>query len=222
MSSIRKVTDQTEPKTQIYRDHGKRLFDVLGALAGIVILAPVFAGVALTIRVSMGSPVLFRQVRPGQNERLFTLLKFRTMVEGTGPDRDRVTVLGKFLRSSSLDELPQLLNILKGEMSFIGPRPLTVKYLDFYSEVERQRHQVRPGITGLAQISGRNALQWEDRFGLDIAYVEGLSVRMDVAILLRTIRKVASRNGVTIREEGTVQDFDVHRSLDTKEKGSLE
>lgn len=194
-----------------YQDRVKRKLDIAGSAVGLVLTAPVCAIVALSIRVTMGSPVIFRQERPGRNGETFTLLKFRTMKNGNAPDSERLTSTGKLLRKSSLDELPQLVNIALGHMSFIGPRPLAVQYLEYYTVEEARRHEVRPGITGLAQVNGRNSLSWEERFALDVNYVDNVSFSMDLKIVLRTIRKVLKQDDVSVRGTGGILDFDAHR-----------
>jgi lipopolysaccharide/colanic/teichoic acid biosynthesis glycosyltransferase len=189
----------------------KRSIDVVGALFGLIVLAPLFVGVALTVWARMGRPILFRQVRAGRSEKPFRLFKFRTMTndrEPTGelrPDSARLTRLGRFLRSSSLDELPQLINVLVGDLSLVGPRPLPLRYLPRYTERQRLRHCVRPGITGLAQVNGRNQLEWEQRLDLDVAYCEQISLWLDVKILAATVREVALRRGAF--DSGKAQEF---------------
>jgi lipopolysaccharide/colanic/teichoic acid biosynthesis glycosyltransferase len=189
----------------------KRSIDVVGALVGLIVLAPLFAGVALTVWLRMGRPILFRQVRAGRNEKPFRLFKFRTMTndrEPTGelrPDEIRLTKLGRFLRSSSLDELPQLINVLIGDLSLVGPRPLPLRYLPRYTDRQRLRHRVRPGITGLAQVNGRNQLEWAQRLDLDVAYCEQVSLWLDVRILAATVREVALRRGAF--DSGKAQEF---------------
>ncbi|MCE5253293.1 MAG: sugar transferase [Actinomycetia bacterium] len=180
----------------------KSAFDRTAALTGLVVWAPVLCALALLVLLSMGSPILFRQQRAGLHGRIFTLYKFRTMRACSGPegellpDSQRLTRLGRFLRSTSLDELPELFNVLKGDMSLVGPRPLLAEYLPLYSADQARRHEVRPGITGLAQISGRNKLGWEKRFALDIYYVEHQSWGLDLRILLRTFVCVVRQEGV--------------------------
>ncbi|BET69351.1 sugar transferase [Opitutales bacterium ASA1] len=180
----------------------KRLFDFCVALVALVVLAPVIAVVALLVRVKLGSPVLFRQERPGLHGRTFTLLKFRSMrdaVDAHGhalPDAERLPPFGRMLRSTSLDELPELWNVLKGEMSLVGPRPLLVKYLPLYTPEQARRHDVRPGITGLAQVNGRNRQSWEERFAVDVWYVDNRTFWMDLKILVRTVFKVLARHDV--------------------------
>jgi sugar transferase EpsL len=189
----------------------KRLIDVVGALVGLVIFAPVLAVVALVIWARMGRPVLFRQVRAGLHEEPFRLLKFRTMTNDRGPtgelrpDSERLTPLGRFLRSASLDELPQLINVLTGDLSLVGPRPLPIRYLPRYSNRQRLRHCVQPGITGLAQINGRNELEWDSRLELDVRYCERISVWLDLKILAATVWAVALRRGSF--DTGQAQEF---------------
>ena len=196
-----------------YRQRGKRLFDVVGAAAGIVLLLPLAAFLALLIRFSLGAPVLFRQRRPGRHGVPFVLVKFRTMTDRCDhagallADRDRLTTLGRVLRSTSLDELPELWNVLIGDMSLVGPRPLLMEYLPRYTSRQARRHDVRPGITGLAQVSGRNALSWPERFELDLQYLERCSFALDLAILVRTARAVVSRRGITQPGRATVDYF---------------
>jgi lipopolysaccharide/colanic/teichoic acid biosynthesis glycosyltransferase len=185
----------------------KRAIDVVGAGAGLVALAPVLAVVAAVVRATMGRPVLFRQPRPGQGGALFDLVKFRTMRPGPGSDAERLTPLGRLLRSTSLDELPELWNVLRGDMSLVGPRPLLVEYLERYDQRQARRHEVRPGLTGLAQVSGRNALGWDDRLELDVQYVERRSLALDLWILARTVIGVCRREGISADGEATMTPF---------------
>jgi sugar transferase EpsL len=191
----------------------KRLLDVCVAGTGLILLVPVMAATAVAIRLILGRPVLFKQVRPGLAGEPFTLVKFRTMRDlqsrnGTlVPDAERLTPLGRFLRASSLDELPTLWNVLKGDMSLVGPRPLLMEYLPLYNAEQRRRHEIRPGITGWAQIHGRNALSWEQRFKLDVWYVDNRSFWLDVRILAATILKVVRREGVTQPGRATADPF---------------
>lgn len=175
----------------------KRGTDVVLAAAGLVLLSPLLVLVAVAILVTMGLPILFRQRRPGLHEELFTVHKFRTMREGDGDDDERLTRVGRWLRATSIDELPQLWNVLRGDMSLVGPRPLLVEYLDRYDPEQRRRHDVRPGITGLSQVEGRNELSWARQFELDVRYVERWSLWLDVAILARSIAMVLSRRGIS-------------------------
>jgi len=193
-------------------DGVKRGFDIAGATVGLLLTAPVQLGVAIAVRVRLGRPVLFRQLRPGLGEQLFTLVKFRTMVspdpsQGHLTDSDRLTPFGRQLRASSLDELPTLWNVLMGHMSFVGPRPLLPEYLHLYTSAEARRHEVRPGVTGLAQVAGRNTVTWSDRLALDVAYVEARSLRLDLQILAQTVRPVLRREGVSAAGEATMSPF---------------
>ena len=195
-----------------YARAGKRLLDVCLAAAALVLLSPVIALVALVVRCTMGSPVLFRQRRPGLNGRPFTIFKFRTMRQigadpAIVPDADRLDVTGRLLRATSLDELPQLVNVLRGDMSLVGPRPLLMQYLNRYTATQARRHEVRPGITGLAQINGRNAVSWDARLAMDVWYVDHLSFGRDSHILLRTIASVVRRRGVSAPGEATMHEF---------------
>lgn len=196
----------------------KRAFDILGAGVGLVLLAPVMAVIAILIRRRLGSPVLFRQQRIGRNGRIFEMVKFRTMLDAVGPDgaqrpdAERLTPFGKALRSSSLDELPELWNVLRGDMSLVGPRPLLVEYLDHYTPTERRRHDVRPGVTGLAQVRGRNALSWRKKFRYDVFYVDHASVGLDLKIIWMTIAAVTGRAGISAKGEATMPRLDVERS----------
>lgn len=201
----------------MYKNCIKRCLDFFLSLCGIVVLSPLLFLLWLLVRVKLGSPAVFTQERPGRNEKIFKLYKFRTMTNERDekgellPDELRLTRFGKILRSTSLDELPELFNILKGDMSIIGPRPLLVRYLPYYTEEERHRHDVRPGLTGLAQVNGRNALNWEDRFRYDLEYVNHLTFGMDVKILQMTVGKVLKRSGTLSGAEQTVPDFDAYR-----------
>ena len=202
----------------MYKHFVKRLLDIVLSGVALVILSPVLLIVAILVRTKLGSPVIFHQERPGKDEKIFTLCKFRTMTDGKDengnllPDEVRLTKFGKLLRSTSLDELPELWNILKGDMSIVGPRPLLVRYLPYYTEEERKRHSVRPGLTGYAQINGRNALNWEDRFAYDLEYVEKCSLALDIKILFETVGKVFKRSGTLSGAAQTVEDFDKYRS----------
>ena len=196
----------------------KRTFDVVAASLGLIILSPVMAFLAWKIRKKLGSPVLFKQIRPGLNGKPFEMVKFRTMRDAKDdegrplPDSERMTSFGSFLRSSSLDELPELWNVLKGEMSLVGPRPLLMEYLPLYTPEQYRRHDVRPGITGWAQINGRNSLSWEDKFKLDTWYVENRTLRLDIKIILMTLKKVLIREGITADGEVTMSKFTGNKS----------
>lgn len=191
----------------------KRLFDIVAAAAGLIVLFPVIAVVAFLIRKRLGSPVLFRQIRPGLGGKPFEMVKFRTMRDAVNadgnplPDSERMTTFGNFLRSSSLDELPELWNVIKGDMSLVGPRPLLMEYLPLYDETQLRRHQVRPGVTGWAQINGRNALSWEEKFKLDVWYVDHRSLWIDLKIILLTVKKVVIRDGISAQGEVTMPKF---------------
>lgn len=207
----------------MYAKYFKRVLDFLLSLIAIIILSPVLLIIAILVRTKLGSPVLFKQERPGKNEKIFTLYKFRTMTDKKDekgnllPDEDRLTKFGKILRSTSLDELPELFNILKGDMSIVGPRPLAVQYLPFYTDEEKHRHDVRPGLTGLAQINGRNCLSWEKRFEYDIKYVNNISFYYDFKIICRTIIKVFKREDIVVRGQGKTIDFDEYRKMKREE-----
>ncbi|WP_434592047.1 sugar transferase [Brevibacterium sp. 1718] len=188
----------------------KRIADICFSVIGLILACPVIAGVALVVLAVHGRPVLFRQSRPGLGGKVFDILKFRTMVEPDGErvtDGQRLTRLGRFLRASSLDELPSLWNVVCGDMSFVGPRPLIVEYLDLYTPEQARRHEVRPGITGLAQVRGRNDLEWADRFRLDVEYVDGRCLRIDFSILLQTVRTVVGRRGISKHGHDTMPVF---------------
>ncbi|MET0414512.1 MAG: sugar transferase [Actinoplanes sp.] len=193
-------------------DIAKRVLDVLLAAVGLLLAAPILAAVAFAVLVTMGRPVLFRQARPGRHGRLFHLVKFRSMTVGgedgaPANDAARLTPFGRWLRSTSMDELPQLWNVLRGEMSLIGPRPLLPAYLNRYTAEQFRRHDVRPGITGLQQVYGRNALSWEERFALDVRYVRHRSLALDLRILLRTVRIVLRREGITAPGAATAREY---------------
>lgn len=208
-----------------YEKHIKRLLDVILALLGIVVLLPVLLIVATLIKVKLGSPIFFRQPRPGKNEKIFYLVKFRSMSDSRNengdllPDNMRLTKFGKFLRKSSLDELPELINILKGEMSFIGPRPLSIFYLPYYSTEERKRHSVRPGLTGLAQINGRNASSWDEKLKYDSKYVNEITCIKDLKIFFETIAKVIKQSDVAVRNDDPLKNFNVWKKV--KEESNM-
>lgn len=191
----------------------KRVIDIVGSGAGLILLWPVLLILALLIRYRMGAPILFRQQRPGLRGEAFEMVKFRTMrdvVDGSGQvltDEERLTPLGRFLRATSLDELPELWNVVCGDMSLVGPRPLLMEYLPLYSQYQARRHEVRPGVTGWAQVNGRNALSWEEKFELDVWYVDNRSLWLDMKILLLTIIRVFRRQGISAEGEATVRRF---------------
>ncbi len=206
-------------KKMKHRPHGpyekyiKRPMDFVLALFALICLSPVIAATALLVKIKLGSPVLFIQERPGRYGKIFRLYKFRTMTNEKDPegnllpDNVRLTRFGRLLRSTSLDELPELINMVKGDMSLIGPRPLLVRYLDYYNEYENRRHEVRPGLTGLAQISGRNTITWRDKFARDVEYVDSVSFCLDCHIFIQTIKKVFTREGIEFRSGETVMDY---------------
>lgn len=204
---------QQPGKGGIYRNFIKRPMDFMLSLIAIIVLSPTLLVVALLVRTKLGSPVLFKQKRPGLNEQIFTMYKFRTMTDERDengellPDSVRLTKFGKFLRSTSLDELPELFNILKGDMSVIGPRPLLVQYLSLYNVHQKRRHEVRPGLSGLAQVSGRNAISWEDKFNLDVEYVDSMSFTGDWKIIFLTLKKVFIREGINSETAVTMESF---------------
>lgn len=204
----------------MYRRYFKRALDLIFSIIAIIILAPLFILIAVLIKIILGGPVIFKQQRPGKDERLFTLYKFRTMSEARDqngnllPDSERLNSFGKMLRSTSLDELPELINVIKGEMSLVGPRPLAIEYLPYYDQQQRKRHAVLPGITGLAQVNGRNAIMWEQRFAYDLSYVENISLSGDLKIMLVTLFKVFQRSDIGSRKEDDsdrgIEDFDIY------------
>ncbi len=192
----------------------KRIVDILVSGILLILFSPLMLVLAILIRSNMGSPVFFTQNRPGLNERIFTLRKFRTMHDAIGadgqplPDSERLTALGLFIRKTSLDELPQLINVFLGDMSLIGPRPLLVQYLPLYNQTQKRRHEVRPGITGWAQVNGRNAISWEERFELDVWYVDNCSLMLDLQIVLKTIKAVFKREGISQQGHATMPFFE--------------
>ena len=191
----------------------KRLLDIIIASIALILLSPLYAFVSYKVKKNLGSPVLFRQVRPGLHGKPFEMIKFRTMKDATDkkgnalPDSQRLTEFGKKLRASSLDELPELWNVLKGDMSLVGPRPLRMEYLPLYNAEQAKRHNVRPGVTGYAQVNGRNSLSWEDKFKLDTWYVEHQSLWLDMKILLKTVKKVIIKDGISAEGEATMTKF---------------
>lgn len=197
----------------MYRVFFKRLLDIIISGAALIILSPILMFLAILVRVNLGSPVIFTQERPGLHEKIFKLCKFRSMTDEKDengvplPDEVRLIKFGKILRATSLDELPELWNILKGDMSLIGPRPLLVRYLPRYNEFQKHRHDVRPGLTGLAQINGRNAITWEKKFEYDVAYVNNLSFALDVSIFFATVRSVLKREGINSETSATMEEF---------------
>lgn len=186
----------------MYQKYIKRLLDILLSGIALIVLFPALLIVAILVRTKLGNPVIFKQPRPGKDEKIFNLYKFRSMTDERDengkllPDEVRLTKFGKMLRSTSLDELPELLNIFKGDMSIVGPRPLLVEYLPYYSDEERHRHDVRPGLTGLAQVNGRNTINWEQKFSYDLEYIHGISLKRDCEIVLKTVQKVFLRSDI--------------------------
>ena len=198
----------------MYAKYIKRPLDFILSLIAIIILSPLILIVAILVRIKLGKPLIFKQQRPGKNEKIFTLYKFRTMTDKKDengnllPDEQRLTKFGKALRSTSLDELPELINILKGDMAIVGPRPLLVEYLPLYNEEQKHRHYVRPGLTGLAQISGRNAITWEEKFKEDIEYVNNITFIQDTKIILKTFVKVFKKEGINQEGNATMRKFE--------------
>ena len=197
----------------MYKRFVKRCLDFLLSLAALIILSPVLLLVAILVRCKLGSPILFKQERPGLHEKIFCMYKFRTMTDAKGadgnllPDEMRLTKFGKLLRSTSLDELPELFNILKGDMAIVGPRPLLVQYLTRYNEKQHHRHDVRPGFTGLAQVNGRNSISWQEKFEWDVRYVENVSFLMDLRIIAKTVKVVLKRDGISSETSATMEEF---------------
>jgi sugar transferase EpsL len=205
------------------RNCAKRLFDIISSAAGLIIFSPLLAVLAVLVRLKIGSPVIFRQQRPGLNGKAFIIYKFRTMTDQCDesgnllPDEKRLSAFGRFLRSTSFDELPELFNVLKGDMSIVGPRPLMMKYLGRYSPEQARRHEVKPGITGWAQINGRNAISWEDRFKLDVWYVDNRTFWLDIKIIFRSVWMVLARKDITQQDRATMDEFMGTRSNGTAE-----
>ncbi|MFQ7522815.1 MAG: sugar transferase [Terrisporobacter sp.] len=191
----------------------KRMMDICGSIIGIIILSPVYLIVAILVHRNLGSPIIFRQKRPGKNGKVFEMLKFRSMLDKTDkngevlPDKKRLTSFGMKLRSTSLDELPELFNVLKGDMSLVGPRPLLVEYLKLYSKEQNKRHNMKPGITGLAQINGRNSISWSEKLKYDVEYVDNFNILLDIKILFITIYKVIKREGISQEGNATMESF---------------
>lgn len=211
-------------KSGIYRNFIKRPMDFILSLISIIVFSPVLLIVALLVRIKLGSPILFKQERPGLNEKIFTMYKFRTMTDERDengellPDSVRLTKFGKFLRSTSLDELPELFNILKGDMSIIGPRPLLVQYLPLFNDHQKRRHEVRPGLSGLAQVSGRNAISWEEKFDLDVQYVDNITFLGDWKIIFLTIKKALIREGISSETSVTMELFEGTKKVREKDE----
>ena len=209
------ITTEAKAKAtkSIYRRFIKRPLDFILSLITMIVLSPVLLILSILVRVKLGSPVIFKQKRPGLNEKIFTMYKFRTMTDEKDengehmPDSVRLTKFGKMLRATSLDELPELFNILKGDMSIIGPRPLLIQYLPLYNEHQKRRHEVKPGLSGLAQVNGRNAISWEDKFNLDVEYVDNVTFLGDCKIFLATIKTILIREGISSNTSSTMEPF---------------
>jgi lipopolysaccharide/colanic/teichoic acid biosynthesis glycosyltransferase len=212
-TEVRTNTVQLVNNGGVYRKYIKRPMDFILSLCAIIVLAPVLMIIAILVRIKLGSPVLFKQKRPGLNEKIFTLYKFRTMTDERNengellPDEIRLTRFGKFLRSTSLDELPELFNIIKGDMSVVGPRPLLIEYLPLYNNHQKRRHEVRPGLSGHAQVNGRNAISWEDKFKLDVEYVDNVSFIGDWKIIFLTLKKAFMREDINSETAATMELF---------------
>lgn len=208
----------------MYKHFFKRLIDFILSLIALIVLSPILLIVALLVRTKLGSPVIFKQERPGLNEKIFTLYKFRTMTDAKDeqgnllPDEIRLTKFGKLLRSTSLDELPELFNILKGDMAIVGPRPLMTRYLPYYTKEERARHSIRPGMTGYAQVKGRNSLTWDEKFKYDLYYVNHVTFLVDIKVILDTIKIVINHEGISLGDLGNLDDYrDIQpRNLDRR------
>lgn len=203
----------------MYKKYIKRLLDIILSFLSIVIASPLFIIIYILVLIFLGYPAIFKQQRPGKDEKIFTLYKFRTMTDKKDkkgkllPDELRLTKFGKFLRKTSLDEIPEFFNILKGDMSFVGPRPLLVEYLEYYKEEERHRHDVRPGLTGLAQVNGRNLLSWEERFKLDVEYVNNMTFINDIKIIIKTVLKVIRSEDIVSGKNTLIQDLNKERNI---------
>lgn len=201
----------------MYAKYIKRILDFTLSLLALIVLSPLMLIIYILVRMKLGKPAIFKQKRPGKDEKIFTLYKFRTMTDEKDekgnllPDEKRLTKFGKFLRSTSLDELPELINIIKGDMAIVGPRPLLVEYLEYYTEEEKHRHDVRPGLTGLAQVSGRNAITWEEKFKQDNKYIKNITSINDLKIIIRTICKVLKRDGISQEGNATMENFKIQR-----------
>lgn len=215
---LRKELKQNElQEKHMYRKILKRWIDIILSLFVITILSPVLIIISIVVRIKLGKPIIFKQKRPGKEQKIFEMYKFRTMTDEKDSsgnllsDEERLTSFGRKLRRTSLDELPEVFNILKGDMSFVGPRPLLERYLPYYTERESHRHDVRPGLTGLAQINGRNALSWEKRFEFDLQYIENVSFGLDVYILKKTVEKVLKKEGILVGNEKIMLNFDEER-----------
>lgn len=211
----------------MYAKYIKRILDLILSLMALIILMPLMIIIGVLVRINLGSPIIFKQKRPGKNEKIFTLYKFRTMTDKRDidgnllPDEYRLTKFGKFLRSTSLDELPELINIIKGDMAIVGPRPLLVEYLPYYTEEEKHRHDVRPGLTGLAQVNGRNLLEWDERLKKDLEYINSISVKNDLFIIFRTIINVIKRKDIAVGREHNMLSLNKEREYKYGNKKSI-
>jgi len=212
----------------MYRKFFKRLFDILLSTIALVVLSPVIVVIAIMVRIKLGSPVIFKQKRPGKDEKIFTMYKFRSMSDERDengkllPDEVRLGRWGKWLRSSSCDELLSLINITKGDMSIVGPRPLLTEYLPYYDEIQKHRHDVRPGLTGLAQINGRNATTWDERFKYDVQYVDNISFTQDIKIIRSTVKKVFKREGISAENNATMESFIIVKEKESEAEKEYE
>lgn len=211
----------------MYAKYIKRILDLILSLMALIVLMPLMIIIGILVRINLGSPIIFKQKRPGKNEKIFTLYKFRTMTDKRDidgnllPDEYRLTKFGKFLRSTSLDELPELINIIKGDMAIVGPRPLLVEYLPYYTEEEKHRHDVRPGLTGLAQVNGRNLLEWDERIKKDLEYINSISVKNDLFIIFRTIINVIKRKDIAVGREHNMLSLNKEREYKYGNKKSI-
>ncbi len=211
----------------MYAKYIKRTLDLILSLMALIVLMPLMIIIGILVRINLGSPIIFKQKRPGKNEKVFTLYKFRTMTDKRDidgnllPDEYRLTKFGKFLRSTSLDELPELINIIKGDMAIVGPRPLLVEYLPYYTEEEKHRHDVRPGLTGLAQVNGRNLLEWDERLKKDLEYINSISVKNDLFIIFRTIINVIKRKDIAVGREHNMLSLNKEREYKYGNKKSI-
>ena len=210
----------------MYAKYIKRILDFILSLIALIILSPIFLIIAFLVRIKLGKPVIFQQQRPGKNEKIFTLYKFRTMTDKKDengnllPDSERLTKFGKVLRSTSLDELPELVDIIKGDMAIIAPRPLLVSYLPYYTKEEKHRHDVRPGLTGLAQVNGRNTTKWDERFKYDLEYVKTICLKNDLKIILKTIKKVIKKEDILVGNEKVMENLNIERGKNNASKKS--
>lgn len=211
----------------MYAKYIKRILDLILSLMALIVLMPLMIIIGILVRINLGSPIIFKQKRPGKYEKIFTLYKFRTMTDKRDidgnllPDEYRLTKFGKFLRSTSLDELPELINIIKGDMAIVGPRPLLVEYLPYYTEEEKHRHDVRPGLTGLAQVNGRNLLEWDERLKKDLEYINSISVKNDLFIIFRTIINVIKRKDIAVGREHNMLSLNKEREYKYGNKKSI-